>query len=221
MNTPFQPDKNNIEVLKANKNPIKLDKCRKILYEKAIKEDLNVEVLRSILAQTNIDSSGVDNGVDIMNNILINAAKRASFGKRAGKGNKTNKKPKTNRQAHVWYTNECKNREKLLRKYSKELSCNPFDKAKRHKFVKARAEYKKVCRKAEAESRRQLTKKLIEIGQSDPKLFWSTIKKMNTWGKTQTDPTDNIKPEKWIDYFQKLLNEKKSPSCNTNTPLSQ
>ena len=104
---------------------------------------------------------------------------------------------------------DCKVRQKLLRHYSKQLTSYPFfDTSLRQKFIKARTAYKKVCRKSEAAHRRHLTKKLIEIGQNDPKLFWSTIKKMNNWGKKKIDPTDNISPEKWINHFETLLNDK-------------
>ncbi len=64
---------------------------------------------------------------------------------------------------------------KLLRKYSKELSTSPFDKTKRKKYIEARAAYKKMCRKAEAEHRKHLTKKLIEIGQNDPQTILETL----------------------------------------------
>ena len=76
-----------------------------------------------------------------------------------------------------WYTKDCKARKKNLRKCSKDLSTFPFDTNKRQKFVKARAEYKKICRKAESAGRRQLMNELIQMGQNDPRLFWNTIKK--------------------------------------------
>ena len=108
-----------------------------------------------------------------MNEILLNAAKKAKFATRVKNNTNKNKvKP-----LKGWYTNECKTRQKILRKCCKDLSTSPFDKNKREKFVKARADYKKTCRKAESAGRRQLTSKLIEIGQNDPKLFWNTIKK--------------------------------------------
>ena len=91
---------------------------------------------------------------------------------------------------------------------------NPFDREKRCNFTKARTEYKKMCRKSEAESRRKLTKKLIELGQNDPKLFWSTIKEMNNWGKEKTDPTDDISTESWIKYFKNLLNDSRKASTD-------
>ena len=195
--------KRNVDILKVSKLSLKYDKTRKHIYEKALTEDMKIEELRSIFAQTNMDIEGVDRGIFTMNTILINAAKKASFTKRVGNSNKVHKKC----HSQEWYTKECKSRQKILRKNSKDLSTYPFDKVKRQKFIKARVAYKKVCRKAEAESRRRLTNKLMEIGQSDPKLFWSTIKKMNNWGKKNTDPTDDITPKKWMEYFKKLLND--------------
>ena len=70
-----------------------------------------------------------------------------------------------------------------------------------------------MCRKAEKAYRRNLTKQLIEMGQKDPKLFWSTITKMNNWGSKRTDPSDKISQENWISHFETLLNDK-----NANLP---
>ena len=81
------------------------------------------------------------------------------------------------RPSQSWYTKECKGRQNILRKRSKDLSTSPFDRNKRQEFVKARADYKKICRKTESAGRRLLKEKLIEIGQNNPKLFWKTIKK--------------------------------------------
>ena len=144
-----------------------------------------------------------------MNTILLNAAKKASLAKIVKKDKKLHKK----RHTQEWFTKDCIARQKLLRQCSKDLSNNPFDKTRRKRFIEARAAYKKVCRKAEAVYRQHLTKKLIEIGQNDPKLFWSTITKMNNWGKKKTDPSDKITPETWISHFKTLLND-----GNANTP---
>ena len=184
--------KKNVDILKASKYSLKYDKTRKHIYENALREDIKTGELRSIFAQTNMNIEGIDKGIFTMNTILINAAKKASFTKRVRISNIVDKKC----HSQEWYTKECKATQKVLRKCSKDLSTSPFDNVKRQKFIKARATYKKVCRKAEAECRRRLTKKLMEIGQSDPKLFWSTIKKMNNWDKRDTDPTGNITPEK-------------------------
>ena len=98
-------------------------------------------------------------------------------------------------------------RRKLLRKYSKDLSNNPFDKSKDLLFVTARSRYKKACRNAEKSYRANLTKQLMEIGQNDPKQLWSLINRMNNWGKQQVDPVDAISSERWHAHFNNLLND--------------
>jgi hypothetical protein len=150
-----------------------------------------------------VNNEMIDKGISKMNTILLNAAKKAFFVKTV-KNKKTHKK----RHTQDWFTRECKARQNIFRQYSKDLSANPFDKIKRQRFVKARGAYKKACRKAETAYRHHLTKKLIEIGQNDPKLFWSTINKMNNWGKKKIDPAENISPETWISHFETLLNDK-------------
>ena len=115
---------------------------------------------------------------------------------------------KKTQKTQDWFTRQCKARRDLLKQCSKDLAANPFDKLKRQRFVKARVAYKKVCRKTETAYRHRLTEKPLEIGQNDPKTFWSTINKMNNWGKTKVDLADNISSEKWTKHFQTLLNGK-------------
>ena len=188
--------------MKTSKYIFKFDKTRRHIFEQALKDDTNVEELRSTLALAN-NSEDVDRGLTKINTIVINAAKKASFTKR-----KRNEKT-ANKQQHTqeWYNRECKAKQKLLRQCSKKLSGSPFDREKRQNFVQARAGYKKVCRKEESASRQKLTKKLIELGQNNPKLFWDTIKKMNNWGKKKTAPSDDISTKTWINYFENLLND--------------
>ena len=54
--------------------------------------------------------------------------------------------------------------------------------------------YKRVCRKAERQSRRYLTEKLMNIGMNDPKSFWSIVNKMNSWGNERMEDTEHINP---------------------------
>ena len=192
--------------LKKSKYIFKFDITRKHVYEQALKDDTNVEELRAILAQAN-NSEDVDRGITKMNTILVNAAKKASFAKRSKCDRNTKKQQPTH---HDWYNRDCKAKQRFLIQCSKKLSSNPFDRERRQIFTKARAEYKKVCRKAETIGRQKLTKKLIELGQNDPKKFWDTIKKMNNWGEKKTDPCDDIDVKTWVSYFEKLLNDKNS-----------
>ena len=188
--------------LQVNKTTFKFDKTRKHVYEQALRDDMNVGELQSILAQANMRCDDVDRGISKINTILINAANKASFTKR-----KKNEKKVTKSHPHEWYNRECKARQRVLRQCSRKLSLSPFDREKRENFIKARANYKKVCRKAESASRKNLTKQLIDLGQNDPKLFWDTIKKMNNWGKRKLDPSNDISTKTWINHFENLLND--------------
>ena len=161
------------------------------------------------------NSEGVDRGIIKMNTILIDAAKKASFTKIIRNTNKAKKQ----QHSHDWYNRECKAKQKLLRQCSKKLSLNPYDREKRQNFVKARADYKKTCRKAEFASRQKLSKKLIELGQNNSKLFWDTIKKMNNWGEKKRDPSDDISTKSWINYFEKLLNYENTSATDVREEL--
>ena len=49
---------------------------------------------------------------------------------------------------------------------------------------------------------------------NDPKQFWSTINKMNNWGKEHKEETEHIKPSTWNEYFKKLLNKPMTDATN-------
>ena len=196
----------------ASKHKVTYDNRRKHIFEQGLRDDRKIEMLNTLLEQTQTNSETIDKGISLLNDILLKAAKKSCFVKRL----KTNRKHKKS-QTQDWFNKECKGRRDILRQYSKALTISPFDKTKRQKFLRARAEYKKICRKAEKAYRHHLTDKLMKIGQSDPKTFWVIINRMNNWGKKQIDPADSIPTDKWINHFEKLLNEKKLTKNNINT----
>ena len=85
---------------------------------------------------------------------------------------------------------------KSLRKYSRNLSSNPFDRNTLNLFQKYRTRYKSVCRKAEKQYRRHLT----------DQRYWDIINKMNNWGKEKYGQRDHIEPPTWCKYYKSLLN---------------
>eukprot|EP00112_Aurelia_sp_Birch-Aquarium-sp1_P021061 Seg5571.1 transcript_id=Seg5571.1/GoldUCD/mRNA.D3Y31 product="putative RNA-directed DNA polymerase from transposon X-element" protein_id=Seg5571.1/GoldUCD/D3Y31 len=76
-------------------------------------------------------------------------------------------------------------------------------------------EYKRYLRKAEKEYKVDMTNKLLNVEQRDPKLFWKLIKEMRQWGKTNTDDTVSIKNEDWYTYFKNLF----APTSNDDKEL--
>ena len=73
-----------------------------------------------------------------LNNNLLGAAKKSCFVKRS----KVQSKHKIH-QTQDWFTKECRDRRTLLRRYSKDLPNNPFDKTKRKKILDASNAYKR------------------------------------------------------------------------------
>ena len=198
-NRPIEPGKK-----VTTKQTFVYDKSRKHVYEQALNHDKNIETLKYFFEQEKMTSDNIDVGISKLNDILVSAAKKSGFIKRS----KLEKKHKT-QNTQNWFTKECKGRRDVFRQCSKKNSNNPFDRNIRKKFIDARAAYKKICRKSEKSYRHHLTKKLMEIGQNEPKLFWKIVNQMNNWGKKQTDLVDKIPPDKWISYFKELLNDKR------------
>ena len=179
------------------------DKQKSHIYEHALRSDKDIGIIRSVVEKKNLSTYDLNEGVLLVNKILLKAAKKVNFVKRY----KPNSKHSVN-NAHSWFTKECKSRRTLMRFYGKNLSKSPFDKVVRKKLLEARTNYKKICRKSESISRKKLMNKLTTIGLNNPKAFWSIIKEMNNWGKKSVDPADKITCEDWEKHFKELLNDK-------------
>ena len=177
------------------------DKNQKATFEKYMASDANLIKLKHSLSQNNdISQDIINEAVDILNTVLTTAARKAFLVKKVKNKNKGNDNRKD------WYKKSCKGYRNKFRQCSKKLSKDPFNKLLLNNFLQARAEYKRVCRKAEKHYRHSLITKLLRLENNDPKSFWGIIKKMNSWGNIKQDPCDNISPHKWRTHFEELLN---------------
>ena len=52
-----------------------------------------------------------------------------------------------------------------------------------------------------------MVNELMSVESQNPTEFWKLIKKMQNWGRSKDDSSDNIDPIEWRNHFQKLLNE--------------
>ena len=87
-----------------------------------------------------------------------------------------------------------------------KLKARPYYRNVIDKYIQTRKLYKRCTRKAEKQYKDEMTNKLLEIENQDPKAFWKLIDNMRKWGKTSKDSTDTIHQSKWYDHFAKLLN---------------
>ena len=107
-----------------------------------------------------------------------------------------------------WYSRECSNRKKNLKRALKLMKKQPYDRNPREKYIAERKKYRSACKKAEAQFRRKVLNKLLSIEIENPKMFWNTLKQMQGWGREKRDPSTLIPPDKWATHFKQLLNSK-------------
>ena len=197
-------DTQEADEISVNPNPprLKYDRDRIHIFQTNIQRSEKFEPLRTLVNKPELDKSEIDLSISKLNELLIDSAVKSFPG---------NSRKKTQRKKESfnknWFDKNCKALRKIFRKKCQDITKHPFDKQKRYEYVRTRNEYKRACRKAEKNSRNELTKKLLNIGLNNPKEFWNIIKKMNDWGKDKKDETDQIKPSVWKEYFNKLLND--------------
>ena len=145
--------------------------------------------------------------ITCLNEVLLTSAKKSRMSR---KSDDKPEKIKKKAQSKTWFNTECVKYRKVLRKYSRNLSSQPFNRHALHNFQFYRMKYKTVCRKAEKQYRQQLTAQLKDMEGNDPKQFWDIINRMNNWGIEKTDRTDSITPFKWHNFYKDLLNNSSS-----------
>ena len=192
--------------VKVNPNPprLKFDRDRVRIFQESVRLSEKFEPLTALTNKPDLDKPDLDLCVVKLNDLIIDSAMKTCPVRTKGKASK--KKGKK-----CWFGGECSGLRGLLRRQCRDLARHPYDKQRRHLYIKTRNEYKRACRRAEKNSRTELTRKLFNIGMNDPKGFWNIIKQMNNWGKEKADETDQIKPSVWREYFSKLLNDAGGP----------
>ena len=149
------------------------------------------------------DQNQLDKIVEDLNEGIVDNAQKTFPPKVVGKPRKKKQQPKPAR----WFDNECAKLRKAHRRALAKVNKNPFDRHLQQVALHSRKEYKKACKAAERKLREKVVNKLMDIRETDPKLFWDTLKKMKEWGRETPDPSESIPPETWKDYYQKLLNK--------------
>ena len=174
-------------------------------YQTNLNEDPGFETLflqiQARLAEKNssITQDEVDNWTNMLSSTIHDNAKK-SFTCQDSHPKSDKKKAKPAK----WYSRECRNARNSLKRAINCLNRNPFNTSCQEKAVSARKKYKKICKEAEANHRKDLLDKLLHA--DDPKEFWRMMKNMQGWGRETEDPSSCISPKTWEEYFTTLLN---------------
>ena len=133
-----------------------------------------IRELKEDILERDANKENLEQNVTDLNEILLTTAQKTFRTFKQHKKSRNRKKT-----TNEWFDRDCKAKRNVLRKLSKTLSKEPFNKQRLTSFLKARADYKKICRKAEKKYRGKLTNQLLSIGKQDAKSFWEIISKMN------------------------------------------
>ena len=154
----------------------------------------------------NPSATEVDNFLETINQHILDNA-RKSFRAKPRNRQKIHKQ----RKPANWFNQTCLGAKQRYQRAIKGLQKDPFNKQKTQHLLTTRKEYKRACRTAESAFRSKLLTKLMSVGADNPKQFWNLLKDMKNWGKERKDPSDNISPDDWKQYFTKLLNSDSGP----------
>ena len=151
---------NHIEVFSYDEN-------RKNIFTENIRKEKDFEILNNILGKKDPNKDDMTSSVSHLNNALLNAATKSFIPKKNIR--KTKGRTARKHANKKWFSKECSKYRQVLRKYSRKLSSFPFDRNILHLFLRARAQYKSICRIAERQYRQYITNQLTNIGMNEPK----------------------------------------------------
>ena len=87
---------------------------------------------------------------------------------------------------------------------SRLLGNDPYNINLRQKVYSARKLYNKLIRKKHRQFKGKMLSGLLESEKKNPKEFWNSVNELME--KQKSDPSADITPEKWVDYFKSLMN---------------
>ena len=84
------------------------------------------------------------------------------------------------------------------------MCIEPWNKSFRHIVLSYKKEFNKLVRKKYRQFRHKMLKQIVDSNENSPDEFWRNIKKLKK--ENYKDPSSNIQPKEWFDYFNKLMN---------------
>ena len=90
----------------------------------------------------------------------------------------TKKKQKNVSKKTSWYSVKCKVSKTRYNRALKIYRRQPFNRNLQQILINTRKQYIGICKESEAKFRRNLTSKLLNIEEGNPKEFWNLINRM-------------------------------------------
>lgn len=170
------------------------------------KQALHTSEIKKLIHSFNNNNFGcepvnVEKAVSDFNNIIIQAANVSLRCKKTYLGKK--KKKVQSNSVNNW-SKEQLELTKLCKQLARLTSKHPRDPSIRAQYYQSRKRLKKAIKQNEKTNRTLLINKLSSLESSNPREFWDVIAKLDCPQKK--DNAELISPEKWVEYFEDLLN---------------
>jgi exonuclease III len=141
------------------------------------------------------DILDINCSIEAINKLLCGAASQCL------KQTNTKKKSNTGKR---WFNISCSNLRKEVKCLSKRLTRNPNDQNIRSCFFRAKKLYKKQLKYSKLSFKQNLSKKLEDASEQNPKLYWKILEELKNIDKTDGDEVSPISAEDWAKHFREL-----------------
>ena len=156
----------------------------------------------------NSDELTIDQAVNEINDIIIQAAKFANISEKTVRFSKK----KHSRKTHNWFNNDCSNMRLELKKIARKLHRNPHDTHTLHYYHTIRRKYKQLINKSKKNFKDNILNQMDHLNENNPQAFWDLYNKLVDLDKrTRINP---ISPDEWVNHFTNIL----SSTANKHQP---
>ena len=118
-----------------------------------------------------------------------------------------------------WFDKTCEEAKRAVQRSLRNLNRWPKNPDVRSKFYRNKKAYKQVIKSKKRSFKENLLKSIQETEDKNPKVFWNFVNDIKA--KKRANPSDNIEPSVWYEWFKKL-NESSVPLEDDFTlPISE
>ena len=159
---------------------------------------------------SDITQDCIDDAVQQLSNVFNTAADECLKKKHGGRVNRKNvqhAKPRQKAKAKKkWFDASCIDLRRNAVKAARSLQKNPFNNQLRSNYFVALKIYKRTVRQKKRHYINSLVDDVLQASAHNPKVFWSTLKKLKSASSSDTDndETDSISVSSWLNHFKDL-----------------
>jgi exonuclease III len=181
-------------------------------YQHALNsKEINDQLSDLLELKDNPDEDTINYEVQLLNNVIHNAAIKSLKTKRI--------KPNRSNNTQPWYTPSLKNLRQRVNNMGKLIKKFPKDPLVTGTYHKLLKDYRRTTKLYKRKYKQEMIDKLDTFHEQSPKEYWKLLNKLKNGNKCH-DQTSQIDPGTWLSHF-KYLNNSNGELCNTKSNTSQ